>query len=217
MNRLGAVRPRVAGGTAIALVLVVVLWYLLLWSHAEHRYDQARAEAVSSAATVQALQAQVGQLRSSHAQQLQPSVQAKVNTEEAAVPGGAEIPQLIDEVNNAATAAGITLTSLSPAAPSSTSAAAAVTAVPTISVGIDGTGGYYQIVDFIDRLQTMPRLMVINGVDLSPGQGDDGLLSFTLATDVFTTHPVAVSGSGTTSGAAGVSIPTTTTTTTQSS
>ena len=164
-------KPRVLAVGGIALFLVLLLWYLVLWSPKQQAYDKAHADVQSSA---------------------------------AAIPPTPDIAQLIDQVDAAATQSGVTFVSIAPSEPSPS---ATVSGGPTtIGVAIDATGGYYQVIDFINRLDSMPRLMVINGVNVAPGGTSE--LTLTLSTDVFTSRPVSAPTTTTTTAPA----PTTSTT-----
>ncbi|MHB1912460.1 MAG: type IV pilus inner membrane component PilO [Acidimicrobiales bacterium] len=204
MRSLGGLKPRVVAAGAGALVVMVVIWYLALWSPTQRSYDQAQANAQSSAASVQALQAQIAQLRFSQTAKGQAALKAKLAIETAAIPAVPDLSGLIDQVNTAATQSGVTFTSISPAQPAANAVAA--TGPPVIAVSLNVSGGYYQIIDFINRLDTMSRLMVILGVDLGAG-GTGSKLTATLTTDVFMSKPLTVPTSTTTTVA-----PTTTTT-----
>ncbi len=205
MRSLGGLKPRVVAAGAGALVVVVVIWYLALWSPTQRSYDQAKASAQASAASVQSLQAQIAQLRASQTAQGQAALGAKLAIETAAIPAVPDLSGLIDQVSAAATQSGVTFTSISPAQPAANAAVA--TGPQLIAVAIDVSGGYYQIIDFINRLDTMPRLMVIMGVDLGAG-GAGSELTATLSTDVFMSKPIAAPSTTTTTTVA----PTTTTT-----
>ena len=204
MKSLGGLKPRVLAAGVGALLVVLVVWYLALWSPTQRSYAQAQASAQASAASVQALQAQIAQLRSSQSAQGQAALKAKLATETAAIPPVPDISGLIDQVNQAATQSGVIFTSIAPAKPAANATAAA--GPPVIAVSLDVSGGYYQIIDFINRLDTMSRLMVILGVDLGAGGGTSELTA-TLLTDVFTSKLTTAPTSTTTTVA-----PTTTTT-----
>ncbi|HVA43038.1 MAG TPA: type 4a pilus biogenesis protein PilO [Acidimicrobiales bacterium] len=195
MKFLRRLKPRVVASGVGAFVVVLVVWYLALWSPTQRSYAQAQASAESSAASVQALQAQIAQLRSSQTGQGQAALKAKLATETAAIPAVPDVSGLIDQVNEAATQSGVTFTSISPAQPAAS--AVVTTGPPVIAVSLNVSGGYYQIIDFINRLDTMSRLMVILGVDLGAG-GTTSELTATLMTDVFISKPIAIPTSATT-------------------
>ncbi len=210
--RFGSIKPRVAGAGIGALLIVLIAWYLALWSPTQHSYDQAHSAAQSSAASIQALQAQIAQLRASQTGPGQAALKAKLATEMAAIPDVPDLAGLIDQVNSAATQSGVLFSSISPAQPSAN--AAVTTGPPVIAVSLAVSGGYYQIIDFINRLDTMPRLMVIQGIDLGAGGGSSELTA-TLMTDVFISKPIAPPSSVTsTTSVTTTTLPSTTTTST---
>ena len=186
-----SVRPRLLGIGAGAAVLVALVWYLALWSPRSSAYNKAHSEVTQSEASIQSLQAQIAQLQA-QAKSGGGASSGRQAVEAAAVPPQPNLAQLIDQINAAATASGVTFVSITPtepAAPSGTSGGASV-----MNVTINATGGYYQAIDFINRLDSLPRLMVIEGVTMNPGSASSSAasasgipLTMTLSTQVFTT------------------------------
>lgn len=187
--------------TAAAMVVLVVLWWFLLWSPREHAYDRARAAAQAEQATVQQLQAQLSQLKAQQAQSEQPANKARLATEEAAIPAQPDLPQLILQVNTASEQAGVNFLSISPAEPTAASSTTGSAAVPyPMNISLSITGGYYQLLDFINRLDTLPRLLVVSGTSVSTSGGSGAELTVSLTLKAFTSQPyTGLPGSGTAS------------------
>jgi Tfp pilus assembly protein PilO len=94
--------------------------------------------------------------------------------------------------------------------PTTTAAAAAPS---SINIQMEVKGGYFQILDFVNRVNDFPRIVVIDSFDIGEGQGSGsttgGAASATTGTDLtgtltartFTGAAPAATASGTTAGA----------------
>src|SRR5205823_9753328 len=118
---------------------------------------------------------------------------------QAAIPDQPDLAEFLLDANEAATKAGIDFISLSPTAPGSTPAGATGVpstsgagasgagagasgagasgasatgprATPiAIPVSISVSGGYFQILNYLNRLDRLPRVVVIDSLALAPG------------------------------------------------
>jgi len=176
---------------AIGSVLLLLLWYFMLWNprQAEIQAAQARTEAAEAQAAT--LEGEIQRLQ--EAQRDEPLKQARRGELQAAAPDDPALGQFILDVNSAANASGIDFMTISqtPPTPSETGG------LSTITLNFSIAGGYFQVLDFMNRLTDLPRLVVIDSVGLSPGES--GRVSASLGTRMFTT-------------ATGIDAPTTTTT-----
>lgn len=222
---LSSVRPRLVGIGTGAAVLVALVWYFLLWSPRSAAYNKAHSEVTESEAAIQSLQAQIQQLEA-QAKAGSGASSARQSVETAAIPPQANLAQLINQINSAANSSGVVFVSITPSEPAAPTGTSVVSTASVINVAINATGGYYQLVDFINRLDSLPRLMVVNGVTMNPGGASGGSaggstggsgssltgeLVVTLSTQVYTTAPPASAVSGTTTTTTAASGSTTTT------
>jgi Tfp pilus assembly protein PilO len=169
---VGRVDRRVLIGTGIAALVVLLVWYVVLWSPRNRAYNTARTRAEAAQSQVSQLQAQLGRLQADSRQR--PQLEAELAKLQAAIPSTPQLAQIFLQIDNAALQSGVTLTSIAPSppaatAPSTGAPASTGTPPPSISVSLALGGGYYQILDFIDRLDALPRLIVLNTVTLSGG------------------------------------------------
>ena len=169
---MGRVDRRVLIGTGIAALLVLLVWYVVLWSPRNRAYHKAQNQAETAQSQLSELQAQLGRLQADNRQR--PQLEAELARLHSAVPSTPQLAQIFLQIDNAALQSGVTLTSISPSppvatAPSTGAPTSTGTPPPSISVSLALNGGYYQILDFIDRLDALPRLIVLSTVTISGG------------------------------------------------
>lgn len=177
-----------------ALLLIVLAWYFLLWSPRSRALTQAQDRTNAALAQQEQLKTQIQRLRA--AQRQEPLKRARLETLRTAIPDDPAIGQLILDVNNAANQSGIEFLSIAPAVPAS----------GTIRLSISINGGYFQVLDFINRLNALTRVIVVDGVTLAPGGG--GRMSSAITGRTFT---AGTTGATTTTTAPGAAATTTTT------
>jgi len=184
-------------------VLIVLLWFVALWgpqgsalSSAKKRKSQAEAQGAT-------LRDQLTRLQ--QARRDQPLKQSQLETLRVAIPDDPNLAQFILDANDAASRSGIDFLSITPSvptAPSSGSSASTVpgggsaTAIP-IRIGMTISGGYFQVLDFVNRLNTLPRIVVVDTLAIS-GSAATSQLSVTLSERIFTTSAASVSSGSTT-------------------
>lgn len=170
----------------VAALAVAVLWYLVLWSPRKAELDDAREQREASESERQELAARVSRLRA--AQKDEPMKRAQLETLRTTIPDDPNLAAFILDTNDAAAKAGIEWISVSPEEPSpGAPAAGSAAAAPATTTAGDGAGattaanrfpaeiglqlqiqgGYFQILDFLNRLNEMPRLVVTDGLNIS--------------------------------------------------
>ena len=191
-----------------ATIGVLVLWYLLLWNPRGNAIDDAKSRQDTAANTINELQARLNQLRD--AQRNEASTRAQIAQLQEAIPEEPNLAQFILDANDAATRSGIDFLSISPTPPVAGPGVDPATGAPTpstpseIALNVSITGGYFQVLDFVNRLTDLPRIVVIDGVQVSSAAGAD--LSVQITGRMFTTQGPA--------GATTTTVPGATTTTT---
>jgi type IV pilus assembly protein PilO len=178
-----------------AAFLILVMWYFLLWSPRSSAVGKARERANAAEAHAQELTLQLKRLKA--AQKDEPLKRAKLERLRTAVPDDPALAQLILDVNDAANRSGIDFMSIAPAIP----VASTTGGPPQIALTLSVTGGYFQVIDFLNRLAALPRVVVVDGVNLTPGQ--NGRISASITGRTFlaaltTTNTTVVSGATTT-------------------
>ena len=201
-------------------VAVLVLWFVALWGPQGSALSSARKRASDATAQRETLRDQLRRLQDS--QRNQPLKQSQLETMRVAIPDDPNLAQFILDANDAASIAGIDFLSITPTPPSSaggattgTTAVGGAGAPVPIRIGLTLTGGYFQVLDFVNRLDKLPRIVVVDNISLSTAAATTAIpqLQATLAARIFTTSATPVSGA-TTGGGGGGAAPGATTTTT---
>jgi type IV pilus assembly protein PilO len=180
------VTRKIALGALAAAVVVTALWFLLLWRPQSGDLAAARdREQAASAANVE-LTLRRDRLAATAAEA--PSMEADLAALEVAVPDDPRLAELLLAANDAATAAGVDFLSISPTPP----VAAVDPAHPaSVHLAVTVDGGYFQVLDYLDRLAALERIVVVDTLDLAPSGGEGGglptRLSASLGARMFTT------------------------------
>lgn len=178
-----------AAGAAIALF---ALWFLLLWGPQGGKLADAEEAEQASAATNAELVLRRDRLKAAQADA--PALQAKVETLRTAVPDDPKLAEFILEANDAASAAGVDFLSINPTPPAPSLDPAAPSDV-MLSLTVDG--GYFQVIDYLNRLSDLNRVVVVDTLGLTPTSsvGEPLSISVALSARMFTTAvPAPVPG-----------------------
>lgn len=202
-----------------AAVVILLLWYFALWNPRTSELGKAKDRRVAAEAAESQLQTEIARLRAEQRQE--PLRRAQLERVRTLIPDEPNLAQFILDANDAAVRSGIDFISIAPALPAAPSlapptapgapAAPAIapgTAPPEIKLALQISGGYFQVLDFLNRLDALPRLVVTDGVNLTADPA--ARLTVALTSRMFT-H-VLPPGFGTTPTTAPVAGATTTTT-----
>lgn len=163
-----------------AALLVFVLWYFLLWSPRSDDLEKAKDRSETAQQQQNQLQSEIARLRA--AQKDEPVLRAQLETLRTSIPDEPNLAQFILDTNDAAIRSGIDFISIAPALPAaSTVAVAPAPASPgspaapaplgappaDIKLSLQIKGGYFQVLDFLNRLDALPRLVVTDGLNVS--------------------------------------------------
>ena len=172
--------------SALAAVLLVVLFWLLLWSPQQDELETVRADIERSQDEQRQLAAERDQLR--NVRDEAPEVEAELAAAAAVLPSDPALPAALRQLQLAADEAGVVLESVSPSRP--TQVDEADPGVSSIDVGLQLSGGYFQLVDFLRRIEDpeiSPRGLIWGELALS--RGDYPTLSASLSGSMFTRLP----------------------------
>jgi Tfp pilus assembly protein PilO len=144
--------------------LVLLVWYFLLWSPRGKAIDNAKKERAGFESQAQELQSQLSRLQ--EAKRTEAATRAKIDALRQAIPDEPNLAQFILDANDAATRSGIDFLSISPTPPAPPPDATP-DAPSQIGLSISITGGYFQIIDFVNRINDLTRIVVIDTMNIS--------------------------------------------------
>lgn len=178
---------------AVALLLFLVLPKMGEVSDAQTTLDEAKSEQ-------QTLESRLGALEDAKARA--PEARAAIEEVDRLIPPVADEPGILLLLNNAAIASGLDVVSFSPSPGQFDQA----TGLSTIAVAVAGAGTYFDITEFLYRIETLPRAAQVTTMAIAPGGGGEGgasasALSFTGSLELYTsdtsTGPGSVPGTQT--------------------
>ena len=181
-------RKAVLIGVGASLALAG-LWFLLLWSPQGARLTDARARQEAAAAENSQLEVRAARLVA--AEQRRPELAADLETLRVAVPDAPDLAQFLLDANSASVEAGVDFISISPTPPTPS----ATPGLPSeVALSISVEGGYFEVLDFLDRLSSLPRVVVVDTLGLTASDGPGTPLSVSLTARMFTTAVQAPAG-----------------------
>jgi len=207
------VTRKIALITVGACAVLLAAWFVLLWGPQGGKLSDAQDRKDVAVAANGELELRRDRLVAAQADA--PALQAKVESLRVAVPDSPELAQFILNANDAAAASGVDFLSISPTPPS----ASIDPLLPSeVNVAITVDGGYFQVLDYLNRIDDMERVIVVDTLGLAPtGGGEAGPsgLSASLSARMFTTaKPEALPAAAPAPATAASTEVTTTTTTT---
>jgi Tfp pilus assembly protein PilO len=168
-----------------ALAILAAGWFLVVSPKRSHA-SELRTQASEQERANAQLQTQLATLKA-QAKAL-PAQQAKLAAVAAKIPNNSALPTLVRALNDAADNVGVELVSVAPGpvtavatAPAAavTTAASGTAAVPAASSAVGAlqsipmtlnvVGGYFQVAEFLDRLESLQRAFKVTGFNLAPG------------------------------------------------
>ena len=156
--------PLVAGA---GVALLALLLFLFLVSPKMGEVATARTELEDARAEQQTLESQLSALedaRNGAAEARQ--IIAEVDQQ---IPPTADLPGLILLLQNAAVGSGLDLVTVTPGSPTFN----AESGLSVIPVSVNGNGSYFDVAEFLFRIETLPRAAKTLTATLAPGGGDD--------------------------------------------
>jgi Tfp pilus assembly protein PilO len=160
----------IAGAVVIAVAIFAGSWFLLVSpKRAEATDIQAQADA--QVATNASLNTELSVLKQQKKDL--PAQQARLAGLRTQVPQTADMPSLIQQLDTAAAKSGVALVSLSPqvavpvlAVPGTTAGVVPVDNLTAINADIVVSGGYFEIVKFLNSLENLDRYVLVTKVGI---------------------------------------------------
>lgn len=188
---------KVVAITAASVLVLLAAWFFGLWQPKGEELAAERDRLAVAEDEASQLETRIQRLRFTKAEG--PKLTARLDRLRSAVPDEANLPQFILDANDAATGSGVEFVSISPQEPRPSTDPGLP---PEIGLGVDIEGGYFQVLDFVEKLVDLQRVVVLDAVTVSPkgGTGGPPQLSVQLTGRMFTTQ-LPVSADPTTVGA----------------
>ena len=192
-------RAPLFAGIGVAVLAVFVLLFLVMPKMGE----VSDAQTVLTEAENQQQTLESRKLALEDAKDQAPEAKATIAEVERLIPPLADEPGLLLLLNNAAAASGLDVVSFSP----SPGAFDETTGLSVITVAISGSGTYFDVTEFMYRIETLPRAAKVSTISLAPGGGtgetttttSTSTLSFSGSLELYTsdasTGPGSVPGS----------------------
>jgi type IV pilus assembly protein PilO len=147
-------------------VLLIIAWYFLLFAPTSNDLNDTRDEVSAAESQKQELENAIRRLKELSANQTQQ--EADLRTLRAAIPPTPDLGEFILQANEIASASGIDWLSVSPSPPVASGANS------TIALSIQIDGGFFQVLDYLNRMEDMDRLVIVDGVSVSSGAENAG-------------------------------------------
>jgi Tfp pilus assembly protein PilO len=176
--------------SVLAAILVVAMAWLLLLQPRNNEIDELRAETASFEAQEQQLQARVAALR--QVREDSPDYEAQLAAAYAIIPRDTALPAVLRQLQLAADESGLTLMAVAPSRPAAATVEGGATGLARINVAVDVEGRYFQLVDFLRRLEDpaiSPRALNWTSMNLSGDPEEYPLLTASLQGDLFALLP----------------------------
>lgn len=148
-----------------AAVLVVVLWWMFVFSGIRSDTDDVKDEIEAARREESSLRAQLDELEAIEEQG--PEIAAQLAELEDALPQYPDLAEFVTEANAIAESSGITWLSIAPSEP------VPVGTIGEIGMNIQVQGGYFQVLDYLNRLEEIDRLVVVDSITLNAGDGTE--------------------------------------------
>lgn len=190
---MGSRRAPLLAGIGVAVVIVAVALFLVLPKMGEVSDAQTTLDAAVS--EQQTLESQRNALLD--AEERAPEAKATIAEVERLIPPVSDEPGLLLLLNNAAMASGLDVVSFAP----SPGTFDETTGLSTIAVSLSGSGTYFDVTEFMYRIETLPRAAKMSTISLAPGGAGEGAttststLSFTGTLTLYTSDTSTGPGS----------------------
>lgn len=175
----------------LGVVLLLALFYMLLWSPRQDEIAGVRAETESLEAQTANVRAEIAALRAVRDEA--PQIASELAALRSIVPSEPDLPSVLRQLQAAADEAGLIIGSITPARPVGVTAEGGPSGLASIATTVDIEGSYFQIVDFLRRLEDpaiSPRGLLVNSLILSGDPDEYPVLRASLQGELFAILPV---------------------------
>ncbi|WP_273845752.1 type 4a pilus biogenesis protein PilO [Rubrobacter calidifluminis] len=184
-------------GAIVAVVLVVVAYYVFLLGPARSRYARLQRQHSSKQAELARLESSVAHLN--RVKQQSPRIQRQLLQLDKRLPNSPQIPTLLVQLQEISRASGVTQLSIKPGSPEPPVGGGDFSRIP-ITMSFEGS--YDQMQDFYTRLLNLARLVSVTQVTYQPAGGTTGagsgggMLQVQIEAEVYVQPPIGQTGGG---------------------
>jgi Tfp pilus assembly protein PilO len=181
-------RRQIAIAAAVAVGLTALFFFFLL-SPKLKDISKTRDDVQTAQAEQATLQTELDHLKD--VKKNAPETMAKLAALSQYLPATPDLPGFIQQIQDAATRAGVDLQSIAPSPPAALTGA---TGVQAISVTLTANAGFFRIEDFLARLENLQRAVEVRSLALSPTPSQlssELVLNSTISLTMFVAQPNA--------------------------
>lgn len=150
---------------AVAAVLVVVLWWMFVFSGMRSEASDVDDDIDAARQERSSLEAQLRQLEELEANSAE--TEAVLTELRDMLPQVPDLATFIEQANLLGQSAGVNWVSVSPSPPIQQGS------VAVTQMSIEVEGGYFQVLEYLRQLEDLQRLVVVDGVSLAVGTATD--------------------------------------------
>jgi Tfp pilus assembly protein PilO len=170
---------------AVVSIAIVGLWWVFLFSPAGD--DLATAEDRRDSAQVELATLREQRDRLALLVEQRPFFQSELESLRAAVPEQDDLAGIILSIDEAAKASGVTFVNFAASEPGT----ADEFGLAPVQMQVSGEGGYFQVLDFVNRLNRIHRIVVVDSMTLTSASTEEDLgpprLTWTMGMTTFVT------------------------------
>jgi len=170
-------------GGALAIILV---WWFAIYSPKRSAISSAKSERTAAEARGRDLEVTVARLKA--LDRSRPQLEADLRALNAAIPANPDLGTFILSANEIATRAGVDFLSIAPSPPAQAAGAGQPT---SIGLSIQVRGNFFAVVDYLNRLEQLERIVVVDTLSLA-AQGSGAGTAGATGTSGATTDPNAL-------------------------
>jgi Tfp pilus assembly protein PilO len=160
-------RSRVVAVSVLLGVIVVLLWNLLIFAPKGRDLSAAKKDTQAAKSLEPGLRTQLAQLQEINKNG--PEIAAQLDRLSAAVPTSPDLDGFILSANQIAVQSGIDWLSVSPSVTQ-----AGTTGVSVIPLTVSIEGGFFQVLDYLNRLEDLGRLVIVDAISATAGGSGTG-------------------------------------------
>lgn len=170
----------------LVMLAVLVAWFFLVWTPQSNDIEETAQAADDSEGQATRLRLEVARLE--ELEKKAPALRERAAKADTAIPSEPQLAQFILQVQAAADASGVEWVSVTPTPPAALPEEAAepqAGGLLQVSLSMAVEGGYFQVQDFITRLETLSRAVKVFSILLNAGGAEPTTLQATMSMRMF--------------------------------